>query len=45
MQMPGGNFGSGGTTNVSQANNTWIWLVASIAILGLGLVIAKVYKY
>ena len=45
VQMSGGNFGSGGTTNVSQANNTWVWLVVSVAILGLGLIIAKVYKY
>ena len=46
MQIPGGNWGSNtngmGTTTSSGTN--WIWLVASVLILGVGLLIAKLYK-
>ena len=46
MQIPGGNWGSNtngmGTTTSSGTN--WIWLVASVLILGVGLLIARLYK-
>jgi len=46
MQIPGGNWGSNtngmGTTTSSGPN--WIWLVVSVLILGVGLLIARLYK-
>lgn len=46
MQMPGGNWGLGmnGMGNTAGASTNWIWLAVSVVILGVGLLIAKLYK-
>ncbi len=45
-QMPGDdwNFGMSGTSSAG-GNTGWIWIAASALILGVGLIIAKAYKY
>jgi len=47
MQMPGGNWGSGmnSTSNTAQGSANLIWLAVSIVVLGVGLLIAKLYKH
>ena len=46
-QMPGGSWGSGmsGMSSTASSRTNWIWLAASVVILGAGLLIAKLYKY
>ena len=46
MQMPGGNWGSGmnGMGTATSSSTNWIWLAVSVLILGVGLLIAKLYK-
>ena len=46
MQMPGGNWGSGmnSTSNTAQGSANLIWLAVSVLVLGVGLLIAKLYK-
>ncbi|MBQ4048204.1 MAG: hypothetical protein IJC93_07535, partial [Clostridia bacterium] len=46
MQMPSGNRGSGmnGMGNAVQNSTNLIWLAVSVLILGVGLIIAKLYK-
>ena len=47
MQMPGGNWGSGmnSTSNTAQGSTNLIWLAVSVLVLGVGLLIAKLYKH
>ena len=47
MQMPDGdfNFGTGGAGMISQSSSGWIWIAVSFVILGVGLIVAKMYKY
>ncbi len=47
MQMPNGNFGFnvGGVDSPAQTGTGWTWIAASALILGIGLLIAKAYKY
>ena len=47
MQMPGGNWGSNtnGMGNAASSSTNWIWLVVSVVVLGVGLLIAKLYKH
>ncbi len=47
MQMPSGNFTSGlnGMSGSASNNSAIVWLAVSIAVLGAGLIIAKLYKY
>ena len=46
MQMPGGNWGLGmnGMGNAASSSTNWIWLVVSVVVLGVGLLIARLYK-
>ena len=46
MQMPGGNWGSNtnGMGNTASSSTNWIWLVVSVVVLGVGLLIVKLYK-
>ena len=46
MQMPGGNWGSSmnGMGNTTQGSTNLIWLAVSVVVLGVGLLIAKLYK-
>ena len=44
MQMPDGDFNMNVLGNGGLNNNGWIWLAVSVLILGVGLVIAKLYK-
>ena len=46
MQMPGGNWGSNtnGMGNAASSSTNWIWLVVSVVVLGVGLLIVKLYK-
>ena len=46
MRLPGGDFNSNRTAmgNAAQSSANWIWLAASVLILGVGLLIAKMYK-
>ncbi len=46
MQMPDGNFSAdmnGGNVPAS-GMTAWIWIVVSVAILGVGLIVVKKYK-
>ena len=47
MQMPGGNRGSGmnGMGNTAGGSTNLIWLAVSVLVLGVGLLIAKLYKH
>ncbi len=45
MQTPGGDFDMGGTTGAASDRSVLIWLAVSVLILGVGLLIAKKYKY
>lgn len=47
MQMPGGNWGSGmnGMGNTAGGSTNLIWLAVSVLVLGVGLLIAKLYKH
>ena len=47
MQIPGGNFNfnQNSMENTSSINSDWIWIAVSVLILGVGLIIAKEYKY
>ena len=47
MQMPGGNWGSGmnGMGNTAGGSTNLIWLAVSVVVLGVGLLIAKLYKH
>jgi len=47
MQMPGGNWGSGinGMGNTTQSSTNLIWLAVSVVVLGVGLIVAKLYKH
>ena len=47
MQMPGGdfNFNMNGMGNAALSSTNWIWLAVSVLILGVGLLIAKLYKH
>ena len=46
MRISGDDFNSNRTAirNADQSNANWIWLAASVLILGVGLLIAKMYK-
>ena len=46
MQMPDGNWSSGmnGMGNAVQSSTNLIWLAVSVLVLGVGLLIAKLYK-
>ncbi len=46
MQMPGGDWSSGmnGMGNTAGGSTNLIWLAVSVLILGVGLLIAKLYK-
>lgn len=46
MQMPDGDFSFDRNENQTPASDTtpWIWLAASVAILAIGLIVAKKYK-
>lgn len=45
--MPGGNWGSGmnGMGNTAGGSTNLIWLAVSVLVLGVGLLIAKLYKH
>ena len=45
--MPGGNWGSGmnGMGNTAGSSTNLIWLAVSVLVLGVGLLIAKLYKH
>ena len=47
MQMPEGNWDSGmnGMGNAASSSTNRIWLAVSVLILGVGLLIAKLYKH
>ena len=47
MQMPGGdfNFNMNSMGNAALSSTNWIWLAVSVLILGVGLLIAKLYKH
>lgn len=45
IQMPGGDFNMNGMGNATSNSSGWIWLAASVLILGAGLIIAKLYKH
>ena len=47
MQMPSGNWGSGinDMGNAALSSTNWIWLAVSVLMLGVGLLIAKLYKH
>lgn len=46
MQMPSNfNPNMNGMNNTSSSNANLIWLAASVAVLAVGLIIAKLYKY
>ncbi len=47
MPMPGGdfNFSPGAMTEPVSGVPNWLWICISIMILGVGLIIAKFYKY
>ncbi len=47
IQMPGGNFGFGmnNMETSTEGVSGWIWIAVSVLILGVGLIIAKVYKH
>ena len=46
LQMPGGSRGPGanGADNAAQGGTDLIWLAVSVAVLGAGLLIAKLYR-
>ena len=46
MQIPGGSFGTGinGMSTPSASNPSIVWLIASVLVLGVGLIIAKIYR-
>lgn len=46
MQMPGGDFSFNANENNAPASdmNAWIWIAASIVVLAIGLIIAKIYR-
>lgn len=46
MQMPDGNRSSGinGMGRTVQGSTNLIWLVVSVLVLGVGLLLAKLYK-
>lgn len=47
VQMPGGNWASGmnGMGNTAQGSTNLILLAVSVVVLGVGLIIAKLYKH
>ena len=47
MQMPGGdfNFNMSGMGNPAANSSNWIWLAVSVAVLCIGIIIAKRYRY
>lgn len=47
MQMPGGNFNPNmdNMGNATSSSTNWVWLAVSFAVLGVGLLIAKLYKH
>ena len=47
MQIPWDDFNSNRTAigNAAQSNANWIWLAASVLILGVGLLVAKMHKH
>ena len=45
MQFPGGDFNMNGTGNRAQGISSWGWIGISVLILGMGLLIAKLYRY
>ena len=44
MQMPGGDSNFNMNGNAASSSTNWIWLAVSVLILGVGLLIAKLYK-
>ncbi len=47
MQMPGGNFDPNmdNMGNATSSSTNWVWIAVSFAVLGVGLLIAKLYKH
>ena len=47
MQIPGGNWGSdmNGMGNTAGGSTNLIWLAVSVVVLGVGLLIAKLYRH
>ncbi|GAA6293255.1 hypothetical protein F220043C3_16890 [Enterocloster asparagiformis] len=47
MQTPSGDFSfdTDGTENSPSERTGWIWIAASVAVLAIGLVVAKTYKH
>jgi len=47
MQMPSGDFSfsMNSTGTLSQNTSGWIWIAVSAVILGVGLAVAKIYRY